>query len=216
MSSGDDPLPIHSLAEAYLYLMITPCAACGKGERVADDTRARHDADARVLTVPTVCKTCKESRDIAFDTRQVEPEGFKAVSPSTVAAINPTQEPSKIIDVGGWITLATVFADAAKKAGSPAEARHVKIEAAQCLDEALLFYNDDNNDLPPQEAFYHERTRKQFQRTPELFSRQRLVSLRAKLPVVYVTDGAPLAAGETLPPPKKRKRRWWPWGKKES
>lgn len=215
MSNASDVLPIHSLAEAYLYLMITPCAACGQGQLVGDDARAHHDEERRILTIPARCKKCDARRDIWFDTRSIEAGGFQAVSAHTVATINPTQEPSRIIDVGGWITLATVIAESAQKAGSAAEARHLKLEAAQCLDEALLFYDDDN-DLPPAEAFFHERTRKQFQRTPEFFSRQRLVSLRARLPIVYTGSASPIEAGDTLPPVKRKRRRrwWWPWGRK--
>ena len=41
---SDFPLVAHSLAEAYLYLMATPCAACGQGPlRAAGGTEVEPD-----------------------------------------------------------------------------------------------------------------------------------------------------------------------------
>ncbi len=201
-------LPIHSLAEAYLYLMVTPCPACGSGSMTADEARVQHDASQQVLTLPVTCKKCNQPQDIAFDTRRVEPGGFAPVPPKAVATVNPTDEPSQVIDVAGWVTLFAVIAESVNKGESPAEARFLKMEAAQCLDEALKFYEPDN-DLPPAEAFFSERSQAQFRRQPEVFSFGRLIGLRAKLPT-------PQTAAHPRPvekKPSRPKRRWWPWSR---
>lgn len=67
--------------------------------------------------------------------------------------------------------------------------RRLLIEAAQCLDEALKFYIDDN-DLPPSGAFLHEGSKQRFRQNPGQFSRERLIHLRSKLPKVQDGSGS--------------------------
>ncbi|MBI1827521.1 MAG: hypothetical protein HYR83_14190 [Planctomycetes bacterium] len=59
--------------------------------------------------------------------------------------------------------------------------RRLAMEAATCLNEALRFY-DDENDLPSAGAFFTDDSRARFREHPQLFSRQRLLNLRAQLP----------------------------------
>lgn len=208
MGEASPALPIHSLAEAYLYLMVTPCDGCKTGPLAADEARVQHDADARILTIPVKCRKCGRGADITFDTTDVEPGGFAARTPGSVARVNPTDEPSRIIDLAGWVTLFAVIADTAGKTDAPPEALHLKMEAAQCLDEALKFYEDDN-DLPPSEAFFRESSRRQFSEHPATFSRQRLIELRARMPTLRPT-GRGTVSGD---PPRRKRRRWWPWAR---
>lgn len=100
-----------------------------------------------------------------------------------LSAINPTNDPSRIIDVGQWITLAHMFFEQAGAAGSANQARITNLKAAQCLDEALKFYDDPVNDLPPADALFSETSRARFREAPQQFSRQRLLSQRRKLPL---------------------------------
>ena len=199
MREPSTTLPIHSLAEAYLYLMVAPCEACAGPLRPVEH-RVQHDGDAHVLTVPVACKSCGKETNVLFDARGIDPAAVVGgagagasvhglADPHTVPPINPTDEPSRIIDVAGWLTLYTVISEAAQAAASTARttderiiARQMLIQAAQCLDEALCFYDADN-DLPPEEAFFRTESRQQFRERPELFTRQRLIELRAELPV---------------------------------
>lgn len=65
------------------------------------------------------------------------------------------------------------------------------MEAAACLEQALLMYDDPQNDLPPAHALFHETTRQRFRDNPELFSRQRLINKRAALPSQRISDIPP-------------------------
>ena len=68
-------------------------------------------------------------------------------------------------------------------AAGRAVARQMQIQAGTCLEEALKFYDADN-DLPPEDAFFTDAGRRQFREHPESFLRGRLISLRAMLPIV--------------------------------
>ncbi len=197
MSAHGSALAIHSLAEARLYLKVTPCRACRGGPLIPDPQAAAHDPDQQVLNVPVSCRACGKRQEILFDTSGVEVrESIPAacgelLAPAdrpTPAPINPTDEPSRIIDVAGWFTLHTVIAEAARTAGADARTlasraakRRLLIEAGQCLDEALKFFDADN-DLPPEDAFFHHHSRRRFRDRPELFTRQRLIDLLRQLP----------------------------------
>jgi hypothetical protein len=74
-----------------------------------------------------------------------------------------------------------MMTEAAGKEKNKTEARRLALEAAQCLDEALKFYVEDN-DLPTKDTFFHHGSRQRFRDHPEQFSRQRLLHLRSKLP----------------------------------
>ena len=196
----DTPLVAHSLAEAYLYLMATPCAACGKGLLKGEDARPiEGDRDPMVVSIAVACGACDAREEYRFEL----PQGLGTDPNGGPAVVNPTDEPSKAIDVAQWITLFRMIAEAAAKETDKVEARRLGLESAQCLEEALKFYDDADNDLPPSEAFFHATSRERLAKTPEQFSRQRLIELRAKLPTIAVMRSH--AATEHKP----RKRRWW-------
>jgi len=200
MSKSSTTLTIHSFAEAYLYVCVTPCRDCGTGRLVADTTGLRHDGDQRVLTVPVACQACGGSDVFQFDTGRLDPcestvEAFSELGvpggSQTVPALNPTERSSRVIDVAGWLTLFAMLQDEARPsedeartAQDRARVRQLQIQASACLSEALRFYDADN-DLPPEDAFFSEQSRRQFRQHPELFARDRLIGLRAKLPIQY-------------------------------
>jgi len=99
--------------------------------------------------------------------------------------VNPTAEPSQILDLGQWLTLFRMLTETAGHEASMTDARRLSLEAAQCLDEALKFYDDADNDVPPVEAFFGEDSRDRFKAHPEQFSRRRLLHLRSKLPTPW-------------------------------
>lgn len=208
MDVSGPALPIHSLTEARLYLQVTPCEACGTGPLVVDSQSVRLDAEHRVVTLAVACKACGQPGEVRFDTRQVGPAETVSAAlgelqaprdPQTHQIINPTQEPSRIVDVAGWLTLYSTNAEAARAAAAHARSsedrakvRQLQIEAGRCLDEALKFYDLDN-DLPPEDAFYRDDSRHRFRDLPQLFARQHLIELRAALP-----QPSP-AAGDEIP-----------------
>ncbi len=195
----DVPLVAHSLAEAYLYLMATPCGACGKGPLEGSDAHSiDSDQGSASVAIPAACGACGERVDIRFALT----EGLGA-DPNGPPIVNPTDEPSRIIDVAQWVTLFRMITEAAAKEEGKVAARELGLEAAQCLDEALRFYDDGENDLPPAEAFYCESSRRRFADHPQQFSRQRLIDLRAKLPTASAMRSR-IEAGNS-----GKKKPWW-------
>ncbi len=204
----DEPLAAHSLAEVYLYLMASPCPSCGRGPLKGLDARPiKGSADSHsstqnegtALTFDAACDACQAVNPFTF----LVPDRKTPPDDRTAAVVNPTDEPSRILDVGQWIMLFRVITEAAGKEKDKIQARHLGIEAAQCLEEALKFYDEPGNDLPPPEALFTEASRDRFRHTPKHFSRRRLIELRAKLPTM-----AAMRASLT----KRKKKPWWKRG----
>ncbi len=148
-------------------------------------------------------------------------------------AICPGDEPSQVVDVPGWVTLFTMLSEAAREGahrrdagatphrletgatpdtaaghGGPAlqasGVRRLNMLAGCCLDEALKLFDADN-DVPPEDAFFSEASRRQFHDRPERFTRQRIIDLRSQLPVAR----SAATGGTDQPEGAKAKRRWW-------
>lgn len=196
------PLEAHSVAEAHLYLMVTPCKLCGTGRTRCTGSHAGDPAgDRPTMVLSTQCEGCGFESDFSF----VLPAGVAEAAREddiSAARISEDEAPSRIIDVAQWLTLFRVVTQAAAGQADKAESRRLGYEAAQCLDEALKFYQEDN-DLPPESAFLHERSREQAREHPELFARSRLIGLRAKLPTLTEMEQRLTSGGP------KRPRRWW-------
>jgi len=178
---SSEGLHARNLAEAFFYLLVTPCRICGQGPIRAEVARGAEKTGDRWKTIiPSLCKECGEQRDFTFllDER---PTSF---SPADLPEINNSREPSHLIDVGQWIVLFRMITEAAAGERDKQQARQLGIEAAMCLDEALKFYRDEESDFPVAEAFFVESSRDRFRKYPEQFSRRRLLELRAKLPSI--------------------------------
>jgi hypothetical protein len=203
---SDVPLVAHSLAEVYLYLMVTPCGKCGRGPLKGGDAKPAEWDNTRVgVVVEVTCSICDDQARLEFDVPAERLAAIKSAPRGSAAKINPTPEPSRIIDVAGWVTLFGVIADAAARATDKGEARMLGYEAAQCLDEALKFY-DQENELPPEDAFFSEASRRRHREHPQKLARSRLIDLRARLPSIDAMEKRMASAGG-------KKRRWWkPWG----
>lgn len=193
------PLPAHSLAEAFFYVMVTPCPACGEGSLKAGDARCGESVKNGVrFTLPVRCAKCGKEQALEF-LLPSPPER----KPADGVTVNATSEPSRIIDLAQWVTLAHVIIEAASRESDKQQARHLGLEAAQCLEEALKFFEEDN-DLPMDGAFFSDASRRRFAQQPQQFSRQRLIHVRAKLPTTTVMRSR-------LSTNAKKKRKWWPW-----
>jgi hypothetical protein len=177
------PLVAHSLAEVYLYILATPCASCGRGPLRGREVEHGDDPVVGItFGVATTCGSCQNATQWKF--RLSGPS--QTVSADQAPVVNSTNEPSRILDVAQWLTLFRMMTEAAGKEMNKPAARRLSLEAAQCLDEALKFYEEDN-DLPTKDAFFHDGSWERFRDHPEQFSRQRLLHLRSKLPTPWPT-----------------------------
>ena len=142
--ANDPPIvEAHSVAEAYLYLKVAACPQCRRGmlAPTADLTR---DSDAWQL--PCSCQRCRKPVKLLF---RIDPPPSRESAASKI--INPTDQPSHAIDLLGWLNLFQQIVTAAGRTTDRAEGRELAIEAAACLDEALKFYDADN-EMPPERA----------------------------------------------------------------
>lgn len=173
-----EPLVAHSLAEAYFYIAAMACQDCDAGPlQGSDGRRTTAEDDELSVSIDVCCRVCGAGKSLLF----ALPHGLGTDCQPPIT--NPTANPSSIIDVGQWIMLFRVITGAAAKENNKIEVRRLGLEAAQCLEEALKFYNEDN-DLPPSEAFFCESSRRRLQDHPQQFSRGRLLDLRSKLPTM--------------------------------
>lgn len=187
-----DGLVVHSLGEASLYLMLVRCKAC-KGA-VVPDLSGLAGSLPQVAAVPVVCRACGAERTVRFDLGQVDPAEVQAGFSGWAARaergqappINPSGRPSRAIDLAGWLTLhqlltagARAKSEQARTAAERMPARQMHIQASQCLEEALKFYDIDN-ELPPEDAFFTAAARRQLRESPEMFLRSRVTSMRAQ------------------------------------
>jgi hypothetical protein len=199
----DQPLQAHTTTEATTYLRVHPCGSCGHGpwRIVAQDARDRPAEDGGRLTIEAVCEQCGEGETLRFAVEHVQtPEG-------ATNAINPGDEPSRIIDLGQWLSLFHLLLEQASRERSSHQARRTGYGAALCLDEALKFYEEDD-EVPPEDAFWSEPGRRAFREHPEKFARQRLRDMRAKLPA---TEQMARRVEQDRRPAKK----WWQFWRRD-
>lgn len=168
-------LPVHSLGEAHLYVSVTPCPGCAGAWRT---NRAHREDDLMVVEVE--CAACLSGHTFRFELIEGQ---WPAEDATDRGRINPSPEPSRVIDAAQWLTLFQVILDAAGKSADREAVRRLGYEAAQCLEEALKFYSLDSED-PPADAFFSEATRRRFSEHPDHFQRSRLLALRHRLPTL--------------------------------
>jgi hypothetical protein len=199
-----NPARIHSIAEAYLLLMVTPCSACGKGPFEAVG-REPGDLDGRPgLTLLAHCKACQREEDFLFDLSDVDIG--ESADPDALPHINPTDEPSRVIDLSQWLVLFEAIAQAAAQQTDAAESRRLGYEAAQCLEEALKFYPAGDSEWPEESAFFHDETLARFHEHKHKYARTRLVELRGRLPSLVRMEQRIVAGTK---PPRKHWWRFW-------
>ncbi len=203
----DAPLQAHSSTEVHYYLLVTPCPACGKGPWAVSPLSAQ---TGQAVDVAATCRACGHVQTFRFTHSPVEPPVHGEPEP-----LNPTDQPSRIIDLGQWLALFhLLLAQASRNADKPT-ARRLGFQAAECLAEALRFYGDDQ--LPPPEALWVPTSQAAFRDHPERFARQRLRDQQAKLPSLH-TMARRLAddrtrAAEARTRVERLRRPWWkfPW-----
>lgn len=186
-------LHAHSIAEIHLFLMATPCEECGRGPLEASP-RPRPPAGRKAaFELHAACQACDREHHYTFT---LAPDAPADDPDDLYPTVNPTDNPSEILDVGQWIVLFRVVLEAAGKEPAKIEARRLGYEAGQCLAEALKFYED--NDLPPESAVRCASTRARLRDHPEQFSKEHLLARRAKLPAISIRAR-----------PERRRQPWW-------
>ena len=204
---SSQPLEAHSLAETYLYLMATHCPRCGQGPLRGADARPEGDERPIRLRIAATCGSCGEHGEYRF-TVPGSVASLRARQAGSVAArVNPSSRPSQIIDVAQWIVLFRMIAEAASRATDKVEARRLGYEAAQCLEEALKFY-EEGNDLPPDAALFQESSREMRLTNPQEFSRERLMALRGRLPTLDLMEAERFVSRRSI------RREWKFWRRK--
>jgi len=190
-----EPLPARTLNEVRYYLMAVPCPLCGKGPR--ELTPAREDArTGRPIRLEWVCTHCRRTQSLAVQLRQ-----DRAAGNEDPECINPTEQPSRIVDLAQWLSLFYLMVESAAGDKAKPAVRRKGYRALLCLLEALKFYEDD--ELPPERAFFSEATAAVFREHPERFAKQRLRDLKDKLPAAN-TMRRRLVREEG-----KKRKRWW-------
>ncbi|HVP11896.1 MAG TPA: hypothetical protein VMV94_12010 [Phycisphaerae bacterium] len=195
MSPEEDIIYVHSVAEAYLYLKASLCRSCRKGSLnpKADLTKTAAAPGGWMLS--TVCSECGAAATIHFC---INPPPTREQAHSQ--EINPTPHRSSAIDLLGWLTLFQAIIEASQRETDKQAARELAYEAALCLDEAMKFYDGDN-ELPAEDAFFNETSRRRFRDNPQQFARSKWRERRLKLPD---------ATTRTIPAgPRRPRRRWW-------
>jgi len=176
------PLPAYSQVERHFYLMVRRCGRCNSGPFEFVGSEARQEGQWQVDDWEIRCRACKQQEHVLFDQAAllVDP----AADDKSLLVVNPGREPSRLLDLTQWMALFVRIMQAASSQTDRVESRRLGYEGALCLDEALKFYEPDN-DLPPAEAFFSEQTLNSFREHPEHFSRQRLMQMQEKLPPLH-------------------------------
>lgn len=190
-----DPLPAHTVNEALYYLRASACPACGGGPQRVLGSPA--PAAGEAFTLDTECAHCGARHAHGFVCEHAVPDAGPEAE-----RINPTDEPSRVVDLAQWVGLFYLLIEHASNETSRAGARRTGYRAALCLAEALKFYGDD--ELPPESAFFSDETRECFRQRPQSFTKQTLRDRQSKLPAL----GA-MAARITEDEDRRRQSKWW-------
>jgi hypothetical protein len=194
-------LAANSRVEAHLYVMANVCPTCGTGARQWVDERS--GANPTSLTLIAACGNCSATDQLRFDIAPSDaPQSSVATDAvSTDEPINPAGRPSRIIDPIQWVTLAQLMADEAEATPDTAERRWRLIRAAECLDEALRFY-DGESELPDPAVRLAPRSAISLRDHPQRYARSRLLALRQRFPARSATQRVERVAAA-------RGRPWW-------
>jgi len=182
---------VHSVAEAYLFLMASRCASCGKGPLRQQSDLTRREASVGGWTLDASCAACSAQSTLHF---LIDPMPDRTTAGSD--QINPTAGRSQAIDLLGWLSLFQSILTASQSQNDRQTARQLAYEAAQCLDEAMKFYGPDD-ELPPADAFFSEESRRRFREHPDQFAKSKWRQRRMMLP------------DKTIKTRASRPRRWW-------
>ena len=189
--AGRELLQAHTLKEVSYYLMVNSCSFCGKGPQVI--APGENPAPSKPERIKTRCRHCGHGNSLNVV--------YSLEEQSDAELINPTDQPSRIVDLSQWLSVASLLTDTAFADQAYAYPGRKGYQAMLCFSEALKFYDD--NELPPLDAFFSEATLEIFHEHPEQFAKQRLRDTQARLPCPVNLDRAD-------PEDENRyQRSWW-------
>jgi len=136
-------------------------------------------AGEKALGVEAHCRACLQAEVFSFEIEHDTP-----LTGSESETINPTEQPSGLIDLAQWLSLFYLLLERAATEPDRLVSRQASYQAALCLGEALKFYRDDEQ--PDETAFFSDASREVFREHPKDFSRRRLQDMRGKLPAMNV------------------------------
>ncbi len=195
MICRDPVVRLHSVAEAYFYLMAASCASCRHAPLKPDGELTRTADEAAPWQLASTCASCSNRHTFAFT---IHPPPTRESAQSDV--VNATVEPSRAIDLLGWLTLFQTVLAAAERQADRATARQLAREAGLCLDEALKFYRGVT-ELPEDAAFFTEGSLRHFRENSDWYRQPIWRDRRSVM--------ADLERGKKL-----GGRRWWQFWKK--
>jgi len=171
------PVPVHSIQEEHLYILLQRCS-CGQAYELV--SQALETAGERYVDRLTArCHGCGSSEAFRFDVTGFfgSPERYGSLQ------VNPTPEASRAIDLEGWTKLGLFYLNMIPQAADEAEKAQVGYMAAQCIEEALKLL-PPGADTPACEAFFSSRDpdRRQLLCGQETFRASYLKRLRHPLP----------------------------------
>lgn len=208
MMQHSQPLPVRSVVESFYFLLVQHCGACGNGPLDAYASQREFHEGMPCRRVIAICRTCREKCKFVFDV-----SACPDVDEPAADALDPIggSSPSRIIDVSQWLTLFRTIIRAADNSKDKSEIRQLGFEAAQCLEEALKFYAE-NEELPGEDAFLSHEAYQLSREQSGQFTRSRLLSHRDKLPSLDIMRRRLQNAQQ----PKRPGKLWWRRGKGRS
>lgn len=112
---------------------------------------------------------------------ELMPSASGTASPTAIREINPTEEPSRALDVGEWVQLARFYLGRIERLKDPLERAQLLLDARQCLEEALKFYGP-GDDGPPPGALWSEASRGKVAEQPDVYARTSLAGMLERMP----------------------------------
>ncbi|HOF18618.1 MAG TPA: hypothetical protein PK082_06890 [Phycisphaerae bacterium] len=191
-----DRLQARTFNEVRYYLLVTPCPQCGKGPWEIDSD----DAGGGQHLVVAHCRNCRHAERFRVDCEHPDAGG---------EPINPSDEPSRLIDLSQWMSLFYLLLEQASRATPKAQARLLGYRAALCLAEALKFFPLGEL-TPPESAFFSPAGRTAFREHPENFARPRLLDMQSRLPALPKMAGS-VRRDRAADRPR---RPWWKFWKR--
>jgi hypothetical protein len=179
-------LPAHSILERHFYLMVLSCEQCSEGPFELLSTEQSPDKLTDIWFIK--CKKCENGQRLTFDNTKLKIDAIENRT-SELLEVNPTDQPSELMDVGQWLALFYSILNAASTQTDKKQSQQLGYEATLCLEEALKFYQQDS-DLPPANAIWNENSKEQLKEHPELLLRSKLLHMREKLPNIKVMRNA--------------------------
>jgi len=209
-TADDGSVHVHGVQEEYFYMMVHPCA-CG-GPWLGQSQEVEEDGGRVLHHVSAACFKCGKERTFHFQLD--ERPGPK----DPIRAINPTDEPSRALDLAEWLGLAEFYLARIERLREKVEKAQSLLDARQCLEEARKFFGPQD-EAPPASALWSEKSRKAAKAQPETFQRSTIEGMLDRLPPLERLRQADAIDQKTFRQAVRERarrrvgRKWWQFWK---